>query len=110
MVRRFLLAIYWISCRLVEFIVYDFQDSYEITLNWCSLHRIIVVCLLIWSGQWCRMLSINLDYIFIGVLFMSIWVIIISTTSIATYSVECLGLKPYCLPDRSLEFSRYDDN
>ena len=56
------------------------------------------------------MFLINLDIIFIGVLFMSIWVIILSTTSIAAYSVECLGLKPYWLPARSLELSRYDEN
>ena len=55
------------------------------------------------------MLSINLDNIYWCVIY-AIWVIILSTTLIAAYSVECLGLKPYCLPDRSLEFSRYDDN
>ena len=41
---------------------------------------------------------------------MSISVIILSTTSSVAYSVECLGLKPYWLPGRSLELSRCNDN
>ena len=41
---------------------------------------------------------------------MSMWAIIRSTTSVAAYSVECLGLNPYWLPERSFAFSRYADS
>ena len=46
----------------------------------------------------------------IGTSFLSVWVMILSTSSNAAYSVECFGLKPYRLSKISLFSLKYVDN
>ena len=51
--------------------------------------------------------SIN---IFRGISFVSILFIILSINSSAACSVLCFGLNPYWLSNKSLFFSKYEDN
>ena len=46
----------------------------------------------------------------IGISFKSILFMILSISSSAAYSVECLGLKPYWLGKKIPYSSKYDDN
>ena len=46
----------------------------------------------------------------IGISFESILFMILSISSSAAYSVECLGLKPYWLGKKRPNSSKYDDN
>ena len=46
----------------------------------------------------------------IGISFLSISFMILSISSSAAYSVECLGLKPYWLGKKRPYSSKYDDS
>ena len=46
----------------------------------------------------------------IGISFESILFMILSISSSAAYSVDCLGLKPYCLGKIIPYSSKHDDN